>query len=928
MTDWNDKLLTSGSAFVAYRLMVEGWPHEWVSDPRITHNVGLDFRLTYPGLAYDGLRISEQMVLREAWPQVSGITAKIVPTDANEDTLNSFTRDPKVIASLKNAIAAGDTTWETRPPLTGPGICHLGSECVLMANDGTTITRAYWDTEAQDHDTSEGTTDNPVPIYNWPPTMEGRRAYLFAYGPNDDPDSDGQIIWRGVVARPPRMDTDGVSWNIEIAPITKKFDQNLGSADEIEYKLRGVYHSSSCPMVWSLITLDTGASELDQLVRVYGFYETQNDFAAAVNASVATALATATGNAATIQSIVMDYNNPQGKYSFSFRLDAGYDDFPLRMNVWDVLDGDTLDNGGAGDPQPNGSPPFSGFAHYFAGDATGNFFIGFTGSKLPPWGYPLPLARTLVGRPTYLDVTPSFQRFIATYYSVDDPTWPNNRVYLEQVDGLSTGDVLVVKNGDDHRLLRITGVETSFRYIEVEIVGSGTNGVYISSDSQIVPLRVYSNDGNWVDFIEGIVAQSHAANLGKTPWITGADVDTSAWAGYWDNNYPFHDYWRHRSYRFEKQVRVRDVFAPELMVTGWMARLALDGRLDVVQMPFIAGQRSAQWTLNDDDILLPSDELVGMFPTWEAQADGLVNIAKVRLGYDPITDDFDKSGDYTIRLTQSIAEHKSGDKAAQTIEVRSQSATFPLRSIPFFNGRLVYLFGFVTITAKDVIDMMMPYLRALSTDYAIVTVAVPFTKFPILVGDIVSVTSEYIPDGFGLRGVSGKKAICLGRTWNLDPSSGHQMGLLTLWFARDSGRVAGYAPTGRVGTKTDLGGDSWNLAFSAASSRNIRWAESPDGLVLRHFAVDDAIQLVEVDSLTPTIVEGTITALVDDTHCIVQLADTWVPTGLTWNMRFVFDPEGLSATQRQAAYCWVASAEGEYLQGAFASDFPTAREFV
>lgn len=912
MTDWTDKLLVSGSGFVAYRLMVEGWPHEWVTDPRITHNVGLDLRLTYPGLLYEGLRISEHMVLREGWPEVGGITARIVPTDANEDTLNSFTRDPRVVSSLASPLLATDTTWTTKPAFSGAGIYHLGSECVFVAVDGTTITRGYWDTEPQDHQTSEGLSDNPVPIYNWPPTMEGRRAYLYAYGSIDDADSDGEIIWRGVVTRPPRMDRDGVGWTIEIAPITSKFDQTVGASDELSYRLRGVYRSSSAPMHWSLIT-NTDALVQMGPIALYGFYENQDQFAADMNAQLITAVTAALGLATSVTSVTMDYATLEDRYSFYFILDAGHDDFPLRMGVFDIVDGDTQDSGGQGDPFPNGSPPYSGFSKYFAGNATGEFYTAMNRVKAP-YGYPLPQARTFVGKPTARKKNKIFNRFIGGSYSLDDPTWPNNRVYLEEVDGLGVGDVLLVKNGDkaEKRMLRITAIETINRYLTVDLVGPGDAGIYITSDSEIVPLKIYGDNNNWATFIQNVVSQSHAANLGKTPWITERDVETTNWQGYW-TVYPFDPFMRHRSYHFQKQVRVRDVFAPELVLTGWMARLALDGRLDVAPMPFIAGQRSAQWTLTDDEILLPADELVGIFPSWEAQSDGLVNTVKLRIGYDPGEDEFDPSGDFTVRMTQSIAEHKSGDKASQTLEIRSQSIIVGDQ-----------------LTARNVVDMLIPYLRAVSADYATVTVAVPFTKFGILVGDIVSVTSAFIPDGFGKRGVTNKKAICLGRDWNLDPASGDHMGTLTLWFARDSGRVSGYAPTGRIAGRTDLGGDAWTLQFATSTPRNIAWSEAADGVVLIHFAVGDAIQIVEVDTLTPTIIEGKITAIVDATHCTVQLTSTWSPSSDVWNMRFVLNTEdsSIALQERQAAYCWVADSDGTYLQDTFSGDFPTAREFI
>lgn len=932
MTDWQDSIQTFGSGFVAYRLMVQGWPHEWVTDPRITHNSG-GTRITYPGLSYEGLRIEERMILREAWPECSGITARIVPADANEDTLNSFTRDPRVVATLSIPLDFDVNAWTTQPELPLDEVYHLGSEAVLTTEgesvDGDqVIARGYLDTEAQDHATVEGGKANPVSVYNWPPTMEGRRAYLYAYGPNDDPDSDGRVIWRGVVKRPPAMDSDGISWNIEIGPITDRFDQNLGASDEIEYRLRGIYHSASCPMVIGVTTDYNTATPTMPITRVWGFYETQDNFANAVSAALATSLLDATDNAALLEKIVCDYTRVPGRYSFYIRTIGytSYDDWPLIVRVMDALDGSCW-VGSPGDPQLNGEPIYSGEAFYSAGNANGEWF--FEGLPVAPYAYPLPAARTLVRGPIYTgdDSWPVIGRVLGTYKQ-DDDTWPDNRVYLQSVEGLEVGDVLTVKNGDSNRQMRIIAVEpdSGDRYIEVELIGTGGNGLYISSDSKIVPLRVYGENSNWADFIEEIKTAATGANLGKTPWITDGDVDTTNWASYW-LDLPFHDYWRHRSYRFAKQVRVRNAFAPELQMTGWMARIALDGRLDVAPMPFISAQRAASRTITDDDILLPSDEIVGMWPTWVAQGDGLVNIAKIRLGYDPVEDDFADSGDYTVRIPQSIAEHKSGDRASTTIEVRSESAS-PIKSFSAF-GLGTFRFQPATVTAEEVVDMIMPYLRATATDYATVTLAVPFTFFDVLVGDIVSVTSAYLPNGFGGRGITSKKAIVLGRTWNLDPGQ-DEMGMLTLWFARDSGRVSGYAPTGRIGSRSHLGSNLWSVSFSAGNGRNLGWSESDDGLVLGHFAADDAVQFVQVDTLTPTIVVGTLVSMVDADTCTVQLEESWTPGGDAWNMRFLYNKsEGftLPLQERQAAYCWIADEYREYLDNNF-ENYPTAREAI
>lgn len=903
-------LLASGSGFANYRLMVEGWPHQWTTHPSIAADpegteAGFP-RKVYPGLSFEGLRISERLVLRDAWPEVDGITARIVPTDSNEDTLNGFTRDARSVAELTESIDADTTTWSTRPVLTG-GVFHLGTEAVVSDGEGD-ITRGHWNSQAQDHPTDDGVYATPVQIYNWPPTMEGRRAYLYAYGTGDDPLGEGTVIWRGVVSSPPAMDSDGLSWVIDIAPITAVFDQSVGTSDKVEYHVRGIYHSGRCPLVMKIRTRDDGVQEVPQITAL-GFFETEEAWAEYVNGQIATKVAAATGGASTNLHLVSYRPNAGTPYFYVAAATAT--DTPLEIVVWDFLDGNTLQLS-PGEPAKNGSPiTLTGVASISAGGVDGEFGIGAADTQ-PPWQYPLPPGRTLLGEIRFVARHSKYFSQWRSFYTFDPSNlWPSNRVYLNSVIGLDIGDTLLVKNGDEVRAIRINNIDTDNRWIAVDLLTEPSRGVHISSESTIVPLRIYGEDTNWSGFMAELVSQSSAANGGDTPWITNADVAMDAWPAIW-SLYPIDPYWSRRTYHFVKQVRVRDVFAAELMLTGFMAHLAGDGRLNIAPMPFVSPQMSASSTLTDDEILLPTDGFSGMFPTWKAQADGLVNIAQVRLGYNVNTDEFEEDGDYTIRMVPSIAAHKSGDKASQTIEVRSQTAgqERTLNTVP--PGAT----DMPAITAVQITDSVMPYLRCLSNDYAVVTVAVPFTKFGVLVGDIVEVTSQFIPNGLGGRGVVSKKAICVGRTWELDPAA-QGMGTLSLWIPRSVG--AGYAPTGRI-TAQSGDGDTWTITLDPANMFNLAWSESQDGNVIKHFAANEPIQIVQVDSTTPIVVVGMITDVHSDSSELdVVLDSSWTPGAYAWNLRFYYD--GSTYVERQQAYGWVADSNGQLV------DESSAREF-
>lgn len=916
MSFWSDVIAT-GSGVVDYRLMVEGWPHEWVTNPRITHGDNRNERVVYPGLQYTGLKISERIVLRDAWPQVSNMTITLCPTDSNEDTLNSFTRDVNQSATLTATLSNSDVTWSTFPVDMPPGIYHAGTEAIFCDGDNN-IVRGYWNTGAQIHATTIANTNNTVPIYTWPPTMEGRRAYLYAYGTSDDVAGDGTVIWRGTVARPPKMAKDGVTWTIELMPITSVFDQNVGGNDQIEYRIRGVYHSSEAPMTYYFRVDSTSyPSTGGGIARVRGFYETNSDWVAAVNDSLATEVAAAASDLSELVYTIAD------GVPF-FRGQITDNDTYFSVTVKDVVDGDTTIGSPAylnGEPGHNGDTidPGGSYAIY-GGDSSGKYFI-WASTLMPPYEYPLPTSRAFLG-PAVLAFSGTVGSGIAglalltaNYTDSSDTTWPSNRVYMSSVEGLEVGDRLLVKDtGDEEHtptILQIASIndDPAERYIELDMSHNGS--FYLSGDMVMVKITSYATSSNWAGFMQSVVDESPKANIGVTPWITASDVNVSAWAALW-TIYPFHDYWRTRTYRFVKPAKVKDVLVPEFQATGWMARLGLDGRLDVSPMPLVSPQRTADATLTDDEILFPANGMCGEWPTWEAQKDGLVNIAFLRLGYSPYFDDFDARFDFLVRMTASISEHKSGDRAKQEIAPKST---------PSMGGSLRQRLARLP-SATDIAGMLSGYLQTQSKDYAIVTVSVPFTKFYVLCGDIVSVTSAVIPDGQGRRGVSGKKAICVGRDWQLDPAT-NQMGSLTLYFPRDGGRTAGYAPTGRVTSRVNTTGDVWVLTFDAANFYNLAWSEDSDGDIVKHFEVGDAIELLEVDVNAESRVVGVITDKPSATTIEVTLGGTWTPGGSTWNFRFATGEGGPFDTNggRMFVYCWIADSDGSLLDGTAARGF-------
>jgi hypothetical protein len=926
-------ILETGRGSLGFRLMVEGWPVMWVTDSRITATDIADGRLVLPGLSSRGLKISERSALKDAWLTCGGMSVTLTPSAYGDDCVSGFTRDVQPVALLSATgsvpgLYAGSSNWTTSPAssvaFASAAVAHIGTEAVRVVNPSTgLLERGVWETIPQVHlMLVADQIDNPTPIYDWPPTMEGRRANLYAYGETDAGSASGTLIWRGVVARPPRQNSDGLSWTLQLEPIISIFDQKIAANEGIEYRVRGVYHPKTAPLAIDFWVKDGNYVVLPTL-KVTGFYEAESAWASAVNSAISGWLAA--NNMASIATASVKYSGGKPSWQLVIKPSVPTLDV-LVLSTVDILDGSggvSLRNGSGGNTYDRA-----------AGDSGGKFVAPVVGAS---WDYPLSAARGFVGRPTLLEYAPLHETVESdeqqiytsiTEYTDDASPWPGNRIYLQDVLGLQVGSFLTIKNDESAlpKIFELLAVNTADRFIEVDLV-SGSSGAWLNAETVLVPLFNYGREANWANFMQSVVAQSEFANLGQTPHITDHDVNSAAWPSLW-TTFPFHEYWRRRDYLFVRPTAVSEILREEFKATGWMATINAEAKVDVIQLPFVSQQRTAHHQLTDAEILPPGDGLVGKWPTWEAQRDGLVNIVAFKLGYNAMTDEFDDQFTMTLRMAQSIAEHKSGNKYTGAIAPKSTySPTYT--SVTSGSG-LSFSWRIARVympSAEDATDMVLPYLRTLASDYAVVTVCVPFSKFGVLVGQIVEVTSEWIPNGLGGRGVVSRKAICVGREWALDPGS-NEMGKLTLWFPRDTTQTAGYAPTARMTSEPPISINPptdtlWDITFDPGNAYNVAWSEDGSGDALKHFAVGDNVRMIKRDRDFTADVFGTITQINYTTRVArVQFLAKWVPyvdeNNQYYNMSF--SSHGIE-TARQLAFCWIADTGGQLENGGAARQF-------
>lgn len=928
-------LKATGIGRLDFRLEIAGWPHEWTTSALITHSDGRDSREVFPGLQYTGLKITEKAILKDCWTQQGQLTVKIKPTTLREETVDSFTRNPAPVAYLAEHDATpgleyDSTVWSLDGAASLPaGFYHIASEC-LYYNGGGTLTRARWSTTAQRHYIAYGSTSAiSVPIYAYPPTMEGRRAVLYAYGEGDSKSGDGLSIWRGIVARPPALDSDGLTWTIQLDPIIKALEQNVAASEALEYHIRGIYHSANAPIriTYRRFGSPYGVTNLGgETAVVTGFFENDDALATAINTKLDALISQRdselTGHTSELAS-ARYYTNKYGAgptiagtTSPNIANDVAVANdqsssstvnfaFGAWFFVESYLEGYCTSGVGslastAADTRVGGAFLFvnhisgsvESYVEYF-GDGQKSFATPLTkdSAHAPIFAYPLSNARAMLGSVPSIGVPPL----------ANDPLSPSDRLYLDVVDGIETDDIMLVKNGDVLVPIKITSVDLASKIVTANIMNS-TPCVWFDANTKIMPVRVFAQNAALPDFLQGLQDAAINANDGDTPYVPPGDISVSAFQAVYANA-TVDDYWRHRNYMFQKPTPIKRIVQEELKVLGCMTRIEADGSVGCVPLPLVSSSATST-SITDRDILLPARGMVGDWVRWQAQSDGLVNTVTVRLGYNPATDDYDTTQDYSVRDISSIAEHKTngtkGNAEIAPVSTENQPVTVSFTINVLFLSKTVSFTGSgLSATTTDVALWVQNYLRILSMDYATVTIAVPFKFFDLLVGDTVDVTCKQIPDGNGRRGITSKKAIIVGREWSLDPAT-NNMGMLTLYFPREV--YGGYAPSAHVTSQSNVSGNTWNLTCDGADDLNVRMSESLDGNVTKHFGVGDKVVVIQRDAGTiPINVNGTVVSVTGATIRVV-FDDAWDPGTDDWLLEYQQDDGTLTAHQTGFVY--------------------------
>lgn len=942
-------LLTTGRGRISYRLAIEGWPEMFATGPEVTTGGNAEGQALLPCLSYEGLRLRDAIRPMDGKIEADGMSFKLVPyggtwgaTDGADPLTASFSRFPGPIGTLASGLEADTTTIS----LTG-GVelqdftyYYLGTETILHTEDGV-IERAARLSIAQSHHTTIIDRSRAVFIYDYPPTMEGRRVYLNRYVDGYQLDGDGYQIWTGVVSRPPRRGSDGVSWIIDALPITHLLRQKL-AAGIGEVRPIGIYHHAKAAFAFRL-SINTGTGFKPTTVgdiRKYTGFDTKDTLIDGINALLE-------------------------EERVAIGADTYFDSITLTQqgSFWVLL---FHRNDTAGDI----SIGFEGGSYlcgYAMRGANARPFTAFGSTSNSPWLWTVPqngvfpdldttysllltwepefttdgkFARSWQGEPAsplgYAGATFTVSGGFtgAVFEDLAQLTsFPPFRIYLdtELVDVEAVA--INCPYGSDRAWpiaatgtasLTTSGVTTDVFFIELQprveqhgpslraqLFGGGANGLPPELDGPtfsffgvlgrdtVIKVARTPTTGSVTDFVENLIVASEDANDGDCPFVTSRDLNLGQWVL---SETTVSGTLLNRIYDFAKPIPLEDVLAEELKLAAHMPRITEDGRIGIVPMRLVTDTApvDAAHTIDATKFIAPAGNY-GSWPGVEPQGDGIVTNLTVQQDYDPGLDDWvDKP--FMLQDDDAIATHKGRGKV--DVEIKPYSRPVAPSSQDAWENILTW----------------SAFLGYLSRDYIVITIEVPFTCWPVLCGDTVRLTNRVIPDGTGMSGVIARNCIVVGREWNLDPAL-PEMGKLTLWMS--SQVVLGYAPSALVTGYTNTTGNTWALTCSVSEGFNEQLSTDGDGQCLLHFQDGQYVRLVEFNDTAPTIVTGTISGTPNAAAgTCTFIGDTaWTPAeGSYWLLEYQVDT-GSTATSDQRKYQYNAGDDQIKPDGRFAGMF-------
>lgn len=847
--------VAEGSDKNEFRLWIEGIDAGFVTsseDIRAGVNSTTNLEPWYVGLKRDGMEFSQDADITQARIKASTMTLSIA--DVGGLATSVFAQNPGVIAYLTDTISDTDTSIPvTDSSLFSVGqLVYCGTETwyVSAKPDAVTLTvsRTWRGSQGVFQYVEDGERRRTPEITDVPRVFEGRRARLYCKGEGD---TGWTAVFYGIIATEPRLQ-DLVSWEINIDPITKMLDQEVGP-DEEPTSVRGIYYPYTYPLrmkIVEYIPSAPGTFNKADPIRMIGFWESQEDFCVELNSKIATAIAAGSvscfvtvepdeeglirvivrGNGLSTMTVDVDIQAWHIADDSSWVRMTWYNDANEEKRNVDALD---VLHSVIIAPTPRGwfgtSDVWGGSFDYTSSDwaaGSGIMYLGGGGH------FPTDINGTAIVSDTDFDDTYLLRTIDPALRTVD----------LRRMPGVG-----VLKHGpyDGHASVRF-----GLNFLKINGLESGSLG----------------------DFLQSLIDMSTTySSLGYVPFISTTDLAVSTSALAINAATSGYAALRNRVYSSTKNVRLGEILSEECKLIGCYLSINGAGQIVVKQVAALGTTDTPVTELDESNTLMSTST-----PAQERNAYGLFNSVSVKTGYDWVTEKYEGA----TLMVRSLTDYGIS-RRARVLSIE-----------PKANGEIL---------EDDIGAIMQPWFAMFSKPYTMVTLDVPFTEFEVYIGDTVTLTSDKLPDyDTGERGWTvPKRAMVTGRKWNLDTG----VGTLTLLVVGQA--YAGYTPQAYVTAHTG-GATVSTTTLTVNDNLPSPWNNTsflPSGTLITDFySVGDRVRLYRFNATSLSEVTGEVTS-VTSTTIGVSLDSPWTPSAFDWIITYGYANDAdLTTAQRRYSY--------------------------
>jgi hypothetical protein len=203
----------------------------------------------------------------------------------------------------------------------------------------------------------------------------------------------------------------------------------------------------------------------------------------------------------------------------------------------------------------------------------------------------------------------------------------------------------------------------------------------------------------------------------------------------------------------------------------------------------------------------------------------------------------------------------------------------------------------IGFTYDEVVQQLGGILGTWGGSYAYLTIRVKFSLFDVMVGDVVKITWNKVPNPDGTLGVTNKIAFVVGREWEFREASGK----LTLMVTDQN--IAGYVPAAKI-SSIDSGSSGTIGPFTVTLDSTYFPGSTT---AADHWKAGDKVRVFLYDS---TSVANNETATVDSDpvgNVVIFTTDAAWTTAGTWVLGSQVSTAVSAATQQ--IYAYIANAD-------------------